>query len=285
MRTKFRSLRWTAALLAVLAPVASSAATFTLDNINLSDFDSLVNEFSANSQYTSVAPASSLGMWGFEVGVVGGMTKAPDTKALVSRNGGGSFPDLYHAGGLFRLGVPFGITAEGMFLPKIKVSSVKLGRWAIAAQWTMTDNVLDFIKETVPLNIAIKGYYTKTTLDYSQTITNASTANVPVNANIDFGNSLYGFQALTSYKILVFEPFVGIGWTKAKGKLNIDAAGSVTILNTSVFGTAAKSAESSPSSAQILAGTDVQLAFFSLGAEWERAFGKNSYTGRLSFRF
>lgn len=280
--TTFRSLRWTAALIAVLAPLHSHAANFTLNNIDLSQFDNLVNEFSANSQYTSVTPASSLGVLGFELGVVGGMTKSPDTEALVAANGGGSgFKNLYHAGGLVRVGAPFGLTGELLYLPKIKVSSVKLGRWGLAAQWTMTDNVLSMIKDTVPLNIAIKGYYTKTTLDYSQQITQAG---ITATANVDFGNSLYGLQAITSYKILVFEPFLGIGYAKAKGQINVDSPSTFTVLGNS-FGIGAKTASASPSSMQLLAGTDVQLAFFSLGAEWERAFGKNSYTGRLSFRF
>jgi|GEM_PF-849254 len=281
MRTSFPKLRWIAAMALVSAP--AFAADLSLDNINLADYEALVQEFSANSQYSSVTPASSLGgLWGFEFGVVGGMTKAPDLLALVKRNNAGAnFKDeLYHVGGLARLGLPFGFTAEALYFPKTTISSIKIGRWGGAAQWTLTDAIL----EDFPIELAIKGYVTKTTLQYSQTVNNASTANVPVNAVVGFDNTLYGFQVIASYKLFIFEPYVGLGWMKAKGDLNVDASGNTTILNIGAFGSS-KSASSKPSSAQVLLGTDLRLAFFSLGAEYERAFKKNSYTGRVSFRF
>jgi len=279
MRTSFPKLQWIAAL--ALLSTTSQAADLSLDNINLADYEALVKEFSANSQYSSVTPASSLGgLWGFEFGVTGGVTKAPDVQALVKRNNAStSFkPELYHVGALARLGLPMGFTLEGLYFPKKTISSVSLNRWGVAAQWTLTDAVL----EDFPFHLAVKGYATKTQLKYSQVITSV-TPNV--NANIGFDNTLWGIQALASYSFFVFEPYVGIGWMKAKGLLSVDAAGSATILNQTVFGAAAKSATSSPSSAQLLAGLDIRLAFFSLGAEYERAFDKNSYTGRVSFRF
>ncbi len=283
MPTKFHSLRWIAALIGTLLPLSSYAVSMSLDNLNLDDYNSLVKEFSANSQYSTVTPASSLGgLWGFEFGITGGLTKAPDTQALVLRNDAStSFKSLYHAGAVARLGLPYGITAEALYLPKITISSVTLKRWGLAAQWTLTDSVL----ENLPFNLATKLFITKTTLNYSQTINNASTANVPVTANLSFDDTLWGLQAIASYKILVFEPYLGLGWTSAKGELAVDASGTATIFNQSVFGSAAKSATSKPTSSQILAGLDIRLAFFSLGAEYERAFAKNSYTGRLSFRF
>jgi hypothetical protein len=276
-------LRWTA-VLGILLPGISRADTFTFNNINLSDFNALVNEFSANSQYTTVTPPSSLGgLWGFEFGVIGGINKAPDTLALVQRSSPNTTlkDNLYHAGVIARVGLPYGLTGEALYIPKTTISSAKIGRWGIGAQWTLTDSILD----ELPVNIAVKGYYTKTTLSYGQVIQNASTANIPINANINFDDSLYGLQALVGYKILVLEPYLGLGWTKAKGKLAVDASGTATILDTSVFGSGAQSTDASPTSSQFLAGVDFRLGFFSLGAEYEYAFKKSGYTGRLSFRF
>lgn len=291
MFTRLTSLRWIAVLAALAAPCAllvsapaARAADLSLDNINLADYEALVKEFSANSMYSTVTPASSLGgLWGFEFGVLAHQTQADDTYALVKRNNPNTaFKNkLYHAGGVLRVGLPYGFTAEGMFLPKLDFNGVKVGRWGLGAQWTITDAVL----EDFPLNLAVKGFYTKTTLRYSQTINNASTGNVPVAANIDLDNNLWGFIAIASYKILVLEPYIGFGFVKAKGLLNVDAAGSVTILNSTFFGTAAKSAESKPSSSQFQVGTDLRLAFFTLGAEYARVFQKNTYTARLGFRF
>ena len=120
-------LRWTA-VLGILLPLSSHADTFNFDNINLGDFDALVNEFSANSQYTTVTPPSSLGgLWGFELGVTGGMTKAPDTLALVKRSSPATTlkDNLYHAGAVLRLGLPFGITAEALLLLDLIDISIK----------------------------------------------------------------------------------------------------------------------------------------------------------------
>lgn len=277
MRISFLNPRWIAAmaLLSAMAP-ATSFADFSIPNLALSDFDTLVNEFSANSQYTSVTPASSLGgLGGFEIGAIGGITKAPDTLALVKRNDPStSFKDMLpHAGVLLRVGLPYGLTAEAQYLPKVKAQNLSTSRWAIAAQWTLTDNLL----ENLPVNIAAKGYYTRTTLNYSQTVSGVPTS-------VDFKNSLWGVQALVSYKILVFEPYAGIGYTSANGTLGVSAAVPVALI-AFLPGGSSQSATSKPTSVQFLAGTDISLAFFSLGAEYERAFGKNSYTGRVSFRF
>lgn len=278
MLTSFPKLRWIAALALLSAPAYS--ADLDLNNINLADYESVVKEFSSNSQYTTVTPASSLGgLWGFELGITGGISDAKDTEALVKRNNAStSFkPNFYHAGALARLGLPYGVTLEGLYIPKTTISSVKMGRWGIGAQWTITDVVL----EDLPVHLAIKTYYTKTTLNYGQTINNATTSNIAVPATVNMDNSLYGFQLLVSHKIFVLEPYAGIGWTKAKGTLTVDASVATAGISQSL----GRSAESTPSSAQILAGVDLRLAFFSLGAEWERVFKKNSYTGRLSFRF
>jgi hypothetical protein len=286
MSFRFLSLRRIAALAVIGASTIQSAnaADLSLDNINLADYDALVKEFSANSMYSTVTPASSLGgLWGFELGALAHMTIADDTLALVKRNNAStSFQNkLYHAGALLRVGLPYGFTGELVYLPKLKFGGVSVGRWGIGAQWTITDAIL----EDFPVNLAVKGYYTKTTLTYSQTVNNASTSGAAVTANIGLDNSLWGVMALLSYKIFILEPYVGIGYVKAKGTLNVDAAGSVTILNTTFFGANAKSAQSSPSSAQFQIGSDLRLAFFTLGAEYAKVFDKNTYTARLGFRF
>lgn len=285
MKSKFRALQWMAVFAGIATPLASHAATFNLSNIDTSQFDRLVNEFSSNSVYSSVAPASSLGGLGsFEFGLVGGVTKAPDTLAVVKQSDPSTAlkDNLYHAGGLVRVGLPYAFTLEGLLLPKIKISEAKFSRWAIAAQWTATDEMLTGL----PLNLAAKFFYTKTTLNYSQAVTTTvNGTSVPATADIAFDNGLWGLQALASYKLWMLEPYLNVGYVKAKGTLNVDVAGNYTIFNTAFFGSGTKSATSRPDSFLFQLGTDFRLAFFSLGAEYQSAFSKNSYTGRLSFRF
>jgi hypothetical protein len=119
-------------------------------------------------------------------------------------------------------------------------------------------------------------------MDYTQRVTNGTPGGIPVDATIEFDNSMYGAQFLVSRKFLVFEPYVGLGYVKAKGDLSVNAA---TAPNAYIFASGEKSASSKPSSAQLLAGLDVRLLFLALGAEYQKSFGTSSLTGRLSFRF
>jgi hypothetical protein len=289
MRTK--NLGWiaVAAAAAMLSPGAR--ADFSFSNINLSDYNTLIKEFSADSLYSSVTPASSLGgLGGFELGVVALTMNAPDTQALIQRDSPSTNFNgkLYNGGGLARVGLPFGLTGELMYVPKIKAGNAKIGRWGIAAQWTATDSVL----EDLPFNLAAKAYYTKTSLAYTQNISNSSTGGISVPANLSLDDKIWGVEALASYKIAVIEPYAGVGYVKAKGTLTVDAAGNATIFDPSLAAllgitstSFVKSLDSSPSSMVLKAGLDLRLAFFTLGAEYANAFNKNALMGRVSFRF
>lgn len=277
-----RALQWIAVLAAVLAPAQGFADVPSLNNITVGDFSKIVDELSANFAYSSVTPASSLGgLWGFELGVVAGVTKIPEIKALVERGGTSFKEDKFpHGGALLRVGAPLGLTGELMIFPKITVSDVSLSQYAGAAQWTITD----IFFTDWPVTVATKGFFSKTSLGYKQRLNNASTGNLPVDANIDFDDTLFGLQALVSRKFLVFEPYLGIGWVKANGELSVNAALAPNATIFSGLGSA-KSLSANPSSAQLLAGVDIRLLFVALGAEYQRAFGSSSLTGRLSFRF
>lgn len=260
-----------ALLLAGYTAQASSVPAFNA--ITSGDFDNIVNELSANFNYSTISPASSLGkVWGLEFGMIGGITKTPDILSIVKRNDATTslkenFP---HASILAKIGIPWGITLEGLFLPKLTISDVKLQQYGGAVMWSLKDEMFP----ELPFELAVKGYLLKTTVDWTQTVSS-------VTSQVSFDDLIFGAQALASYKILVFEPYVGFGYAKAKG--NISVTGSTTFFS----GTYAinNSATSKPSSLVGLGGLDVRLAFFSLGAEYQRSFDRNSYTGRLSFRF
>jgi hypothetical protein len=278
-----RSLQWIAALAVGLISTSAVAADFNVSNITAADYETLVKEFSANFGYSSVNGASSLGgLGGFELGLTGGITKIQGVHDLVKRNSPTTdFEDkAYHAAILGRVGVPYGLTAELMYFPERKFSNLEVGHFGGAAMWTVTDVVWDYL----PFALATKIFFSKTDIEYAQTLTEQVTG-TPVNATIEFDNTLYGIQALISRKILFFEPYIGLGYLKAKGDLEIKAAGTFNFFNSTFSAAQTNKAVAKPSSAQFLLGTDFQIAFFSLGAEYQRAFGTNSVTGRLSFRF
>lgn len=282
MLKKFSQLRWIAALALAITPCVASAETFNLSSLTLADFDKIIKEFSSNFSYTTVTPASSLGgLGGFEFGVVGGKTDAPELLRLVKQaNSSASFKgDLYHGGVVGRVGLPYGLTAEALFFPKKKFKDASFQEFGGAVMWTATDSVL----EGLPLNLAVKGHLLKTKVTYSQTVTYT----VPVagaasgTGTVKFDDTLMGIQALASKQFFFLEPYVGLGYIKSKGVLAVDAAGATTLL---AF-TSNNRAESKPTSVQLMAGVDARFLFLSVGAEYQKAFGTSSMTGRLSFRF
>lgn len=281
MRTLL-SRRWTQALVlaAALCPAVSRADTPSFTNITPGEFDNIVRELSANFAYSSQTPASSLGgLWGFELGLVGGITKTPEILNIVKKADPAFKEDKFpHAGVLARVGAPFGLTAEAVILPKISVSDLDLSQYGGAVMWTVTDV---FFKQ-LPVNVAVKGYLNKTKLSFKQAVQRQGFAGT-VNGRITFDDTNLGGQLLVSKRLSVFEPYVGVGYAKSSGELSV-TTDDINYMGT-IFSTGGQSGKSKPSSAQLLAGVDVRLLFISLGAEYQRSFGTDSLSGRLSFRF
>lgn len=275
-------LRWTAASL-VFLPSAGFAATFSLSDITAGDYESIVKEFSSNFTFSTVTPASSLGGLGhFELGVVGGTTKSPALEALVKRaDSTAKFQGkLYHGGPLVRIGLPASLTAEAIVFPTYTKSDVKFSEYAGSLMWTPTEGVLDFL----PFSLAAKGFYSNTNVSYKQNVTSTvSGVSTVVNATIAFKDTIWGGTMIASKKILMFEPYAGLGYVHAKGTLSVDATGTVSIFNSSL--TQSNEATTKPTSSQVLLGVDAQFAILALGLEYQRAFGQSSTNARLSFRF
>jgi hypothetical protein len=266
------------ALLTTSSAFAADTPSFT--NVSNSDFEGIVKELSANFGYSTITSASSLGgLWGFELGLTGGITKTPFIADLVKRNDPNFKQDKFpHAAALLRIGAPKGLTAEVMIFPKVSASDLSISQYGGSVMWTVTD----VFWTQLPVTLAVKGYYSKFSLGFKQTINNSTTGNQPVDAAINFDNSSLGAQILASRKFSVFTPYVGLGFAKASGELGITAA---TAPNASFFASQAQSAAAKPSSIQLMAGLDIKLFFLALGGEFQRSYGTNSLTGRLSFRF
>lgn len=260
-------------LFTLLIPGLASADTLKLTNITATDFDMIVKEFSANSQFTSVSPASSLGeTWGFEFGVVAGVTRVPDLNGIIRRADPTiqEFNYAPHAAGLGVLTVPYGITAEVGAVPKVDKDDVSYQQLGGALKWTITDVFFtDF-----PVHLAPRFHFNRTQINFRQTI-----SSVPV--DVELADKVWGANLTASKKFWIFEPYAGAGFVEGNG--DITATGSVNIFNTAF--TSQQSASAKHSSVQLFGGLNIQMLFFVLGAEYNRAFGKNSYNGKVSFRF
>lgn len=250
------------------------------NNITQTDLDHVTREFSEDSSLHDVMPPSSLGsLFGFEVGLVGGITHTPQTNSVVQSYSPSTTVDMIpHAGILGAIGVPLGFTGELTLVPQITVSGVQYYQYAGAIKWTATDVILS----DLPVNLAVRGYLSRTNLSFGDTFQNASTSNQPVTGTVTYSGTVYGADLMVSPKLAIIEPYLAVGVITGKGTLSV-SADSGTIFNQSF--TSATSADSSSNSTHLLIGANMKLLALVLGLEYSRAFDTDSYTAKLSFRF
>ena len=88
------------ACLVAISSLTAFAAGPQLDNLSKADVDKVGNEFAANFAHTTVSAPETEGLWGIEVGIVGGVTGSPNLKKIINKSGGegSDFKNIYHAG-------------------------------------------------------------------------------------------------------------------------------------------------------------------------------------------
>ena len=80
-----------AAFVSVVFPLASFAQDVGFQNIDKDDFKNVVGDFSVNSLHTTVS--GTLGdVFGFEIGLVGGLTNTPEIDKLAKQVSSGIRP-------------------------------------------------------------------------------------------------------------------------------------------------------------------------------------------------
>ena len=260
-------------LLLFLFSFTTFAESPGLDNITSSDLDKISKEFSANFVHRAVSPASTLGsIFGFEVGLIAGITDAPDIAAITKRENptnSDPFDKIAHAGLYGSVSVPFGLTGELVLLPERDLGDVTISHTSLGLKWTFSELL------PIPLiDLAIKGHFSSSKISYSDTIDSVLTT-------INLDNSTYGATLLASANFLVLEPFVGVGMVSRS--TDLAASGSVSIFDTSF--TANTSSSSDGTSAQVLAGVQLNLLLMKIAAQYENVFGTSVTSAKLTFGF
>lgn len=255
-------------LVSFLFPLSVFAQSTSFSAITDSEFEDISKEFAGNFMHHSVQGAAPLGdVFGFEVGLVGGQQPSPKIDALSKRAGGSGVSNLYHAGLLGVVSVPFGITGELLVLPKLSANSAEASMTSLGLKWSMNSTLV-----VLPFNLALRGFQTTSKFSFNQTITPPGAT-----ATVEDESTVTGFQLLASPSLPVVEPYVGIGTLSAKNKLGSSLG--------SVFADGSSSKEKNLSSTQLLLGVNANLLFFRLGAEYSSAFGANSISAKLAFGF
>ncbi len=244
------------------------AAAPNFANLSSNDFNSVMNDFSALSSYSSVSGASGRGsIFGFEVGIVGSLTSTPNANTVAQKTDPTiSIPSLPNAGILAAISIPMGLSFEVIFLPKNTFNGLSFQKVGAAVQYKLLD---------LPISIATKLHYTTTKFDFSEVLNG-------VNTTVSFDDSIYGIDLMAGKDLIFIEPYVGLGYATANANLGV--SGTVSSIFAPSF-TAAQSANATPSSARVLVGVNFKLLLINLGVEYLRTFGTESYNFKLSAGF
>jgi hypothetical protein len=246
----------------------SAYGKVSFTDLSDSDFKKVVQDMSANFVHTSVSGASPLGdIFGFELGLVGGLTSTPELDKFAKEVSPSVDADSIAHGELIGIiTVPLALTAEIGLIPKVGQDDFKFSSYHLAAKWTPSELFFE-----LPVAVAAKVQYSQVNVGVKDTI-----ANIPT--TFDYESSILGVSAIVSKNFVVFEPYVGFGYMKADGKM--DVTGSTT-----VFTGSRVSASSEPSSSMFMVGTEVKLLIVKLGVEYMNVFDTSRFTGKVSFYF
>lgn len=249
----------------------ANAQDLKIEDIDKSQFKNLIGDFSANSLHTSVQGAAPLGdIWGFEVGLVGGLTQTPELDKIVKQaEAGASADQIYHAELLGVLSVPFALTGEIGLIPKLGGDDFKFSAMSLALKFTPTELFFE-----LPVDIAVKAALTKVEAEFHQEVNGN-----PV--DYDFTNDVTHIGVFVSKNFVVLEPYAGVGLVNAKGDLSF--SGTALVFDPTY--TVGTSASEKTSSTAFILGTEAKLLLLKLGLEYTHVFDTSRFTGKISFYF
>ncbi len=245
------------------------AQDFTFEDLTDTDFKKVVQDLSTSTVHTSVSGASPLGdIWGFEVGVVGSQANTPEIDKLVKRGSPGSSAEKLPSAQLLGVvSVPFAITGEIGLIPKVGSDDFKFSAMHLAAKWSPSELFFE-----LPLSVAAKVQYSKINAEFKDTINNVATS-------FKYDDSILGIWAIASKNFMIVEPYIGLGYMKSDGSMDVNTSLS------NVFTGGRTSASASPSTTAFMVGTEVKLLIFKAGVEYLNAFDTSRFSGKLSFYF
>ncbi len=254
-------------MMVILAFSINAQADIGFSNITQSEMESIVNEFSADFAPTTVSSAAPLGkIFGVEIGVIGGATKAPSIETYAERATGKDAPgQLPHAAIFAAVSLPFGLTAELGGIPKVKMEGGDFKYGFGSLKWTFWDTLADV---AVKLSVAKLGF----------SFTQSSGG---VDGTVDFDDTVETLVLMASKNFIFIEPYFGIGTIKTNGTLKVTGTG--TVFDTTY--TTAQEANQSPSGAYSVLGANVNLFILKLGLEFYKTLGTQGASAKLSFYF
>lgn len=254
-----------ATLALVLLSTSAFAAGPQFTNLSKSDVENVAKEFSANFAHTGVSAPETDGLWGIEVGVVGGKTGSPDLKDVVDASGGdgSAVSSLYHAGAMARVHLPGDLFAELNILPEKEISDITVKNTSYELGW----NAGGFFN--LPFDVAFGVNMANSEMSFKQT--------TPVVSDTSLKSKTRIMWVGISKSIFFITPYVKAGTVSADSDLKATGA---------ILGYTASQSESVTNSGAYLAlGANLQLAFLKLGFEASQIMSVKRASAKLSFDF
>ncbi len=253
-----------------LASVGALAAPPEFQNVTKKQLEDVSNEFAMNFSHTTVSAPETDGVWGVEVGLVGGRTGSPKLKDLIDAAGedGSDFENIYHAGLMARAHFPFDLFAEVSVLPGRDISDVEVESRSLGLGW----NAGAFFG--LPLDLAVGVNVSYSEIGFTQTIGSDA------NSDVSIESKTRVLWVGASKNFWIFTPYVKLGSAKSESDVTLDTTGGTIF----TFSTSQKESVSSTGGFFAL-GSTVDLLFLRLGVEASRTADVKRVSGKLSFAF
>jgi hypothetical protein len=169
------------------------------------------------------------------------------------------------------LNAPLGLGVEFGFLPSLSISGTTFSNFGFNAKW----NFIQGLGLGIPLDSAIRFHYTTASLGYQQTLSGS-----PLTVN--YNTSIIGGTLAISKKLLFFEPYIAYGIIKHSS--SISGQGSVSLFGSS-FPVNTDTVSGSDTSGWFQAGFELRLLLLTTGFQYDNAFGANTYSSKVGFKF
>lgn len=253
-------------LVFALIPFSLYASGPTLQNLNAGQIQSVLKDFATATFPAHATAAGSYGtIFGFEVGLIGGIADSPGIASLSTSEKVDSLPK---AAFLAAATAPFGLGAELAILP-VKVGDFEYDYYSLGLRWTFTDLI-----KVVPFDIKFRIQYTDSSISYKQTISGVDTV-----ATYDGKTTAYSLTF--GKRILIVEPYAGFG--VINGKHSLKATGSATFFDSTV--TDSQREKQKLDDTYYFVGADVHLLIFTVGAEMTKVYDNTIVMGKLALGF
>jgi hypothetical protein len=247
--------------LSMFCSISSFAGAPNLTNIDETELQGILSDFSSNMVHSTATGASSLGkILGFEFGVVASSIEAPKIKAVDS-----STDKLANASVYANISIPIGIGAEALLTP-VDVGGLEYKYQSVAFYWSFGSLM------GLPFDMKLKAAKTSAELSYTD-------SNSAPNTQVRYEHDGTNLTFSVSKSFLVIEPYLGVGRASGDNKLTADA----TLFSGSAQTIAQAGVEKSDT--YFFAGVDLNLLLVRIGAEYSNPFDNKKMALRLAFGF